>query len=107
MLEALNDLKVLIGDIGNAYLNAMPREKCHVKVTDTFLFGPSDIGRTAKIVRALYVMKSSGAAWCDILSGVLDRELKFENCMADYDLWLFPDRHSIMHIKRYLVCYDG
>ena len=34
ILSALNELDVLSGDIGNAYLNAKPREKCHVIVTD-------------------------------------------------------------------------
>ena len=93
MLASLNNLNVLIGDIGNAYLNARPREKCHVVITDPYLFGPSAVGKKAQIVRALYGMKSSGAAWRDMLAGTLHQQLKFENCMADHDLWQHPDLH--------------
>ena len=91
MLAALNGLEVLVGDIGNAYLNAKPREKCYVTITDPFLFGPSSVGQNAQIVRALYGMKSSGAAWRDLFASVLHKELGFSNCMADHDLWYNPD----------------
>ena len=101
MLSSLNNLDILIGDIGNAYLNAQPREKCYVKITDPFLFGPSAVGRYAQIVRALYGMKSSGAAWRDMLAGVLHRELKFNNCLADHDLWFYPDINPTDNAKYY------
>ena len=87
MLSALNDLDILTGDIGNAYLNAKPREKCHVVITDELIFGESAIGKKAQIVRALYGMKSSGAAWRDMISTYLKYEMKFEMCMADNDIW--------------------
>ena len=91
MVAALNGLDTLVGDIGNAYLNAKPRERCYVTITDPFLFGPSCVGRSASIVRALYGMKSSGAAWRDLFASVLHKELNFDNCMADHDLWLHAD----------------
>ena len=91
MSAALNGLNVLVGDISNAYLNAKPRERCHVVITDPFLFGPSNVGKTAQIVRALYGMKSSGAAWRDLFASVLHTEMGFTNCMADHDLWMHPD----------------
>ena len=91
LLAALNDLEVTVGDIGNAYLNAKPREKCYVTITDSFLFGPSCVGRKAQIVRALYGMKSSGAAWRELFASVLHNILKFDNSMADHDVWLKPD----------------
>ena len=90
-LAALNDLDILSGDIGNAYLNAQPREKCHVKITDDLLFGPSAIGKTALIVRALYGMKSSGAAWRDTIASFLKYDMKFDMCLADNDIWYKAD----------------
>ena len=87
MLAALNGLDVLSGDIGNAYLNAKPRGKCHAIITEDLLFGPSAVGKKALIVRALYGMKSSGAAWCDMISSYLHREMGFTMCMADNDIW--------------------
>ena len=33
-------------------------------------------------------MKSSGAAWRETLTIVLEKELGFKNCIADPDLWL-------------------
>ena len=94
MIAALNDLEILVGDVGNAYLNAQPRERCHVTVTDPFLFGPSCVGMTANIVRALYGMKSSGAAWRDLFASVLHKGLGFDNCLADHDLWYRADIDS-------------
>ena len=91
LLAALNDLDVVIGDISNAYLNAKPREKCFVTIIDSYLFGPSAIGKKALIVRALYGMKSSDAAWRKLFASVLHNHLKFDNFMADHDVWLKPD----------------
>ena len=67
LLSVLNGLDVLSSDIRNAYLNAKPREKCHIVVTDALLFGEAAIGKKAQVVRALYGMKSSGAAWRDMI----------------------------------------
>ena len=50
MIAALNDVDIKVGDIGNAYLNAKKRERCHVVIIDSYLFGPSYVGRIAQIV---------------------------------------------------------
>ena len=91
LLAALNDLDVLSGDIGNAYLNAKPREKCHVKIEHDFMFGPEAIGSYAAITRALYGMKSSGAAWRDAISALMRNSLGFNQCYADNDVWYRKD----------------
>jgi len=62
LLAALNDLDVLTGDIGNAYLSAPCEEKVHV-ITDKHLFGPENNNKTAIIVRALYGLKSTRHSW--------------------------------------------
>jgi Reverse transcriptase (RNA-dependent DNA polymerase) len=84
----LNDLEVLSADIGNAYLNARAREKIYVVCGPEF--GDQYIGRKAIIVRALYGLKSSGAAWRACLAEVLRDQLGFRPCRADNDVWFRP-----------------
>ena len=60
LVAALNDLNVVMTDIGNAYLNAKVREK--IWSTDGPEFGEHN-GAVVLIVQALYGLKSSGAAW--------------------------------------------
>jgi hypothetical protein len=61
LIAVLNDLDIMSCDIGNAYLNAACREKIW------FVAGPecgAELkGKPCKLVRALYRLKSSGAAW--------------------------------------------
>jgi len=61
LLAALNDLELLAADVGNAYLNASTRER--VYTTAGLEFGAELQGKPVVIVRALYGLKSSGAAW--------------------------------------------
>ena len=84
LVAALNDLNILMSDIGNAYLNANPREKIYSIAGKEF--GPEDEGKTVIIVRALYGLKSSGAAWRSHFAQSL-RDLGFESCLADPDVW--------------------
>lgn len=87
LIAALNGLEVQAADIGNAYLNAPCREKIWI------ICGPewgALQGRRAKVVRALYGLKSSGAAWRNHLANVLHYELGFTMCRADNDVWMRP-----------------
>ena len=59
-LASLNDCEIFACDIGNAYLNAPCREKLWTIAGPEF---GSDNGCIMLIVRALYGLKSSGAAW--------------------------------------------
>jgi len=81
---ALNDVNVLACDIGNAYLNATPREKVYTKAG--LEFGAEMQGRNVLIVRALYGLKSSGAAWRSHLANTL-QHLGFTSSLADPDVW--------------------
>ena len=86
-LAALNDLDVKSADIKNAYLTAPVQEKIW-----TFL-GPEfgeDAGKKAIIVRALYGLKSAGAAFRNHLADCMST-LGYESCKADQDLWYKPD----------------
>jgi hypothetical protein len=86
MLAALNDLDICTTDIGNTYLTAPIMEKCYVVAGDEF--GPNLKGRTLKIVRALYGLKSSGAAFRLHLALTLRESLHFMACQADPDVWM-------------------
>ena len=61
-VAALNDLDVLVADIGNAYLNADCREKVYTIAGPEF---GSNAGKHIVITRALYGLKSSGATYVE------------------------------------------
>ncbi len=61
VIAKVQGLKVLAGDIGNAYLNADTKEKVYARCGPEF--GPELEGRIAIIKRSLYGLKSSGAQW--------------------------------------------
>ncbi len=83
-IAALNELEVMAGDIQNAYLTAPCKEK--ITITRGPEFG-EDKGKTAEIVRALYGLKSSGAAYGEHLANCLTY-LGFQTCLADNDVWI-------------------
>jgi hypothetical protein len=84
MLAALNDVDLLVADIGNAYLNAPTREQVYTTAGPEF--GAELQGQSVIIVRALYGLKSSGAAWRAHLAGTL-KSLGFTSSLADPDVW--------------------
>jgi hypothetical protein len=88
LLVALNDVDILAADIGNAYLNADCREKVHT--TLGVEFGQNMVGKTAVICKALYGLKSSGAAWRAHLAATL-YDLQYPSSLADPDVWLRPN----------------
>ena len=49
-------------------------------------FGP-DAGKAAIIVRALYGLKSAGAAFCAHLASFM-QQIGYSSCKADPDLWM-------------------
>jgi Reverse transcriptase (RNA-dependent DNA polymerase) len=83
LITALNDLKIVACDVGNAYLN----DPCHKKIW--FVAGPefgSHQGMMIKVVRALYGLKSSGAAWHAMFNCWSILEMGFEQMIADLDV---------------------
>jgi hypothetical protein len=86
LIAALNDLNVMACDIQNAYLTAPCREKiCTIAGPE---FG-SEAGTTMIIVRALYGLKSSGAAFRSFLAETLN-DIGFKPSLADPDVWMQP-----------------
>ena len=78
-------MDVLSADIQNAYLTAPCREKVYTTAGPEF--GPEDSGKTMLIVRALYGLKSSGAAFRAYLADHL-WELGYRPSKADNDVWM-------------------
>jgi hypothetical protein len=84
---ALLSLNVCACDIQNAYLQAPSSEKHYIICGAEF--GLENVGKIAKIVRALYGGKSAGADyWRHVRSAM--NEMGFESCKADPDVWLRP-----------------
>jgi len=84
LLAALNRLDILAADIGNAYINADSREKVFFVAGDEF--GKMNKGKVVVIVKALYGLKSSGAAWRAHFAQVL-HDLGYQSSLADPDVW--------------------
>ena len=85
-LAALNGLDICAADIGNAYLNAPCREKIWTIAGTEF---GSEKGRVMLVTRALYGLKSSGAAWRLMFSQTLTN-LGYVSSKADPDVWMQP-----------------
>ena len=100
LIAGLNDLDVLAGDVPNAYLNAKCREKIWF---EGGIETGEDRGKVLIVTRALYGLKSSGAAWRADLAATL-RDLKFTSSQADPDVWI---RNSGTHYDMVLVYIDG
>lgn len=87
LVAALNDLNILSCDIQGAYLTAPSRE--NVVVTAGPEFGPELQGRLLKVTRALYGLKSAGAAFRSHLAEHL-RSMDYRPSYADPDVWMRP-----------------
>ena len=85
-IAALNGLDILSCDIQNAYLTADCREKIYTRAGTEF---QSDAGKIMIVRKALYGLKSSGAAFRSKLAGVI-WDLGYRPSKADPDVWLRP-----------------
>ncbi len=106
MLAALNDLQVRASDILNAYITAPVKEKVWT------ILGPefgNDSGKSAIIVRALYGLKSAGAAFRAHLASFM-RQIGYTSCKADHDLWFKAETRpddSVLYYAYILCCVDN
>ncbi len=104
-MAALNALKVMAANIMNAYITAPNKEKIWT------LLGPEfgkDKGCKAIIVRALYCLKSAGAAFRSHLADCM-RQLGYESNKADFDLWMkvctWETKHGPKKYYSYILVY--
>jgi hypothetical protein len=90
LVAVLNGLDVVTADIQNAYLHAPCREKIWVKAGPEF---GTDAGSIMIGVRALYGLKSSGAAFRAMLAEGL-HEIGYKPTQGEPDVWLRPALHQ-------------
>jgi len=102
LLAVLNDIDIWAADVLNAYITAPCHEKIWTTLGQEFC---DDYGKKAIVVRALYGLKSSGAAFRLHLAGCMC-ELGYMSCPADPDLWLKEqtDRKGRKYYS-YILCY--
>ena len=98
LIASLNDLDISACDIGNTYLNAECREKLWTVAGSEF---GSEKGTVMIIARALYGLKSSGAAWRAKLAETM-RSLDYVSSQADPDVWI---KRSIKPNGEEYYCY--
>lgn len=84
LIAALNDLDVQGADVESAYLTAPCREKVWMIAGPEF---GSDEGKAFLITKALYGLRSSGAAFRAYFAQTLD-SLGFRPSIADPDVWM-------------------
>ena len=100
-LAALHGLEVKVGDVENAYITAPVREKIWT------ILGPehgAGADKKAIIVRAIYGLKSNGAAFRAHVWECM-RSLDYKPCLADPDLWFKAetDRRYLQLLFLYVV----
>ncbi|KAI2502131.1 Reverse transcriptase (RNA-dependent DNA polymerase) [Fragilaria crotonensis] len=86
LLALLNDLEILVCNTQNTYLTANCREKVNVIAGPEF---GSEAGSIMIIRKALYGLKSSGAAFRAHLAETLYK-LDYKPTKADPDVWIQP-----------------
>lgn len=85
----LNLLEIWATDVGNAYLEAMTKEKVYIIAGPEF--GPKLEGHVLLIFKALYGLRSSGKQWHERFSDCLRAE-GFAPCKAEPDIWMRPSQ---------------
>ena len=89
LLAALNSVEIISCDIQNAYLSAPCREKFYYVAGDEF---GSEKGKVVIVKRALYGLRTSGAAFRTFLAESF-HDMGFKPCnMADPDVWIRANR---------------
>ena len=84
LVAVLNNLKIFIGSMHNAYLNAPTTEIVYIVCGSEFGY---NMDRPALIVKALYALKSSSARFRDHLTQSL-LDLCFKIFFVDPDVWM-------------------
>ncbi len=101
-IAALNDLDIMACDIQNAYLTADCRERCWTIAGPEF---GSEAGTPMLIKKALYGLKSSGAAFRAHLAETLDA-MGYKPSYADPDVWMRPAvKPNGFEYYEYILCY--
>jgi hypothetical protein len=102
-LATLNDLDVMMGNIEKAYLNAPITEKVWTVLGPEF---GEDAGKRSLLVRALYGLNSTGAAFRNHLASCMDH-LGWKPCLSDRYLWMKEEARPDDGVKywAYILIY--
>jgi len=84
-LADYNGLDIMCGDVGNAFLNGVTREKIWCIAGPEF--GPKIAGRVLIIVKGLYRLRTSGARWSEAFADSL-RSIGWKMSKAKNDVWM-------------------
>ena len=98
LLGELNGLKVGVGDVGNAYLEAYTQEKVYI------IAGPEFgelAGHTLIIRKALYGLRTSGARYHEKFAATLT-DMGFRQSYADPDVWMREQEDHWEYIAVYV-----
>lgn len=99
VVAKLNDLEVVAGDVGNAFLNGYTKEWVYFIAGPEF--PPHIKGKRLIVVKAIYGLKSSSARFHEHLSVAL-RKLSYRPSKADPDLWIKIVGDHYEYIARYV-----
>jgi Reverse transcriptase (RNA-dependent DNA polymerase) len=104
LLAAVEGLEVWAADVSNAYLIADCREKIWTVAGPEF--GEAE-GQVLVITKALYGLKTSGAAWRAMLAGTMT-DMGFVSSRADPDVWIRPNvkGNGERYYERVLIYVD-
>jgi Reverse transcriptase (RNA-dependent DNA polymerase) len=102
LIAALDDLNILVADIGNAYINAMTKEKFYMTAGKEF---GDCAGQTIIITSEHFGLKSSGTVWRSHLTQTL-RHMNFKSSYADPDVWMrVAYKGDGTSFYEYVLCY--
>jgi hypothetical protein len=87
LIAALNELDICVANVTNTYINADNREKIWTIAGPEF--GATEQGAVMIIKKALYGLKSSGAAWRALFATTL-ADQGYKSTKADPDVWIRP-----------------
>ena len=97
-IAELNQLELWGADVGNAYLESYTKEKLFVIAGPEF--GELE-GHLLIMSKALYGTKTAGQCWHHKLEDTL-RDLGFQPCLADGDVWLKRNGDTYDYIAVYV-----
>ena len=105
-MTVLNNLDLYMFGVGNVYLNKPAYEKLYTHTREKF---GKDKGKLLVIVRILYGLRSSGAAYTDHFETLL-LKLSFKSYhLADADVWRIEKKkpNSELYYKHILTCKEN
>jgi len=94
----LNDLKIWLTDIGNAYLETCTKEKVYIIAGPEF--GDRE-GHVLIILKALHGLHSSGLRWSEHFADVL-REMGYFTSKCEKDIWMRDCGDHYKYIAAYV-----